>query len=470
MAEKRFIFRAIQLVFALMLMAQTGVFGQASAAKGKSLFKANCAACHNKNMKDDMTGPALCGVEERWADYPKSDLASWIHNSQKLIQSGHPRAIELWNKYKPITMTPFPSLTEEDIESILMHIKEVCEKGPATAAAGAAGSGGAPATKVDDSNLLYYILFGLFAILALILFNIVSSLDYVRQLEEEVPNPKKLSLMSGLKSTGFKRVVTFFLVVFLGHFLVKGAISLGRQQGYKPDQPINFSHKIHAGDNKIDCKFCHDGARRSRHSMIPDNATCMKCHKAIKVGSKDGTAELTKIYASQGFDPNTGEYIEGFKDMPMDEVAGIYKKWIGDNYMSENDLTSLDAAGESEVEKQWKNIVRSLTNEFKSHVYGPIEWVRVHNLPDHVFYSHRQHVEVGKLECQTCHGPIETMDKVYQYSPLSMGWCVNCHRNTEIQLDNPYYEDYELLHKKMKAGEKVTVADIGGTECQKCHY
>jgi hypothetical protein len=142
----------------------------------------------------------------------------------------------------------------------------------------------------------------------------------------------------------------------------------------------------------------------------------MNCHKNISKGPKYGTEEIAKIYAAVGWDPATQTY----------------------------------------------------ANEPK-----PVEWVRIHNLPDHVYFNHAQHVNAGKVQCQTCHGPIETMEEVYQYSPLSMGWCINCHRQTEVQFaSNNYYSSFQTLHDELKEKKisKVTVETIGGTECQRCHY
>jgi len=100
----------------------------------------------------------------------------------------------------------------------------------------------------------------------------------------------------------------------------------------------------------------------------------------------------------------------------------------------------------------------------------PIEWVRVHNLPDLAYFNHSQHVKVGGLECKTCHGPIEEMEVVQQYSPLTMGWCINCHRETPVNADgNAYYDKLVILHKE-KSKEPMKVKDIGGLECSKCHY
>ena len=156
-----------------------------------------------------------------------------------------------------------------------------------------------------------------------------------------------------------------------------------------------------------------------------------------------------------------------------EEIKAIYTKWIGDEYKKSKEKADLDAAGEREVAKQWADIKKSLTNENKKQIQGPIEWVRIHNLPDHVYFNHAQHVNIGKLECQTCHGKVEEMSVVQQYAPLSMGWCINCHRQTQVNFEgNDYYKSYELYHEQLAKGEKskITVEDIGGLECQKCHY
>ena len=193
---------------------------------------------------------------------------------------------------------------------------------------------------------------------------------------------------------------------------------MGRQQGYMPEQPIAFSHRLHACVNQIDCQYCHSGARQGKTSMIPSPNVCMNCHKAVKGSTEAGKGEIAKIYDAIGFDAEKLAYIEGYEQKP-------------------------------------------------------IEWVRIHNLPDHVFFNHQQHVVAGQVECQTCHGPVEQMDVLYQHAPLSMGWCINCHRDTEVKFaQNEYYDSYTNLHEQLKTGEisKVTVEDIGGRDCQKCHY
>ena len=436
---------------------------------GKTLFRNNCGACHARDMKSNLTGPALGGVEERWADYPQEELYSWIRNSQGMIAAGHPRAVALWNDWKPTVMQAFNNLSDEDIANILAYINDVYVNGDAPIVNGDPGS--AVVTEERDNTPFFIILTIILALLAIVLARIVSNLNYMSQLKEGTAPARRRTLVELLTSKGVIGFVLFALVVLGGYTTVNNAIALGRQQGYQPEQPIKFSHVTHAGLNKIDCQYCHDGARRSKHSVIPAANTCMNCHSAIKVGSNYGTAELTKIYASIGYNPTTDKYIDDYESLEESDIEKIYKRWIGDTYISENG--TLDADGEELIEEQWQGIKNSLTNETKPNIQGPIEWVRIHNLPDHAYFNHAQHVSVGKVECQTCHGPVEEMEKVYQHSPLSMGWCVNCHRQSEVQFgDNEYYKSYAKYHEEIESGQrdKVTVEDIGGIECQKCHY
>jgi len=182
-------------------------------------------------------------------------------------------------------------------------------------------------------------------------------------------------------------------------------------QGYQPVQPIKFPHDLHAGVMQIKCQYCHSGAYKSKNASIPSLNFCMNCHKTVKTESP----EIHKIYDALGYDPATAKY-----------------------------------------------------DSTKAH---PIQWIRVHNLPDLVYFNHSQHVKVAGLACQTCHGPVQTMKEVYQYSPLTMKWCIQCHKRTGINYkDNGYYTKMEAIHDRIKRGEKITEAEMGGIECGKCHY
>lgn len=441
---------------------------------GKDLFKNNCAACHNKNMKDALTGPPLGATQANWAAYPKEDLYAWIRNSQAMIKTGHPKAVELWNQYKPTVMTPFPNLTDDDIESLLLYIDGVYAGtyGPAKAVASAGDAAQGAAAK-SNFGLWILLIFVLLLGLAAFLWKLTNDLAYSIKVNEGDTSAQRTSFWQLMSS---KKVVSFLIfafVLFGGYTTVNNAISLGRQQNYAPEQPIKFSHATHAGLHKIDCNYCHDGARRSKQSLIPAANTCMNCHAAIKKGSTYGTAELTKIYASIGYNPNTDKYIENYNEMEEEDIEEIYKKWIEDNYLKDNSLTTPNDGSRRETEEQWTEIVNSLTSDTKTRIQGPIEWVRIHNLPDHVYFNHAQHVTIGKVECQKCHGKVEDMLVLKQYAPLSMGWCISCHRDTDVKFtDNKYYESYKVYHEELKSGKRqsVKVEDIGGLDCQKCHY
>lgn len=443
----------------------------AMALKGKELFKSKgCAACHDAKLKGKLVGPNLLKVADRWEN--KKDLYAWIRNPQALLDAKHPYATKLFEENNKIPMTPSPDITDEEIEAILTFTSNP----PSEAQPVAKKTGNDYLELAKESPVAtnepgffssFTFLIVLFVLLLLVAFYLayVVAKTKVKAYKDEFGEDKKLCVLEVLflNRTVLKFAIFGFLV-FGTYFTTVRGVNLGRQQGYQPDQPIAYSHKVHAGDNAIDCEFCHDAARRSRHAMIPPTSTCMKCHKAIRKGSKYGTQELTKIYASIGFDPATGRYIDNYNNMSQDEVKNVFIKWLKNENKGDDKV----------AEEQWKNIVSSLTDENKPNVQGPIKWTRIHNLPDHVYFNHSQHVTVGKLECQTCHGPIEEMETVKQYAPLSMGWCVNCHRQTDIKFkDNKYYDNYFVkYHKEIKDGSRsgVTVKDIGGLDCQKCHY
>lgn len=473
MIYKRLNYSILVLIFTFSL---SSLFAQDQAAveAGKTLFKNNCASCHNKNMKDKLTGPALGGAQERWGD--DGALHDWIRNSQAMIAKGHPRAVQIYNEYNKVVMTSFPSLSDADINNILAYINcTAAGNCPGDAKVAVTPTTGGTSHEESSNNLLYVTLFVILALLAVVLARIISNLNHisaVKELGAEAP-PRK-TLAESLTSKGSISFIVFAVILFGGYFTVRNAINLGRQQGYQPTQPIKFSHALHAGEHKIDCNYCHDGARRSKQSVIPAANTCMNCHKAIKVGSTYGTAELTKIYASIGFDPKGDTLIKNYDKKTDKEIEAIYKGWISETYIK--DKGTMDAEGEALLASQWDGVVAALTDKSTgdTKIQGPIEWTRIHNLPDHVYFNHSQHVAVGKVACQTCHGKIEEMEEVKQYAPLSMGWCINCHRETEVKFaDNKYYDNYyEMYHKQIQNNQrsKVTVEDIGGTECQKCHY
>lgn len=446
--------------------------GGADIENGKALFKAQCASCHNP-LKDG-TGPKLKGVTAIWEGYGdyqgksgKEWLTVWIINWNEAVDAGYPRAVEM-KDWSPTQMNVFTGkLSESDVDDILAYVENyelpVIE-------AGADGEGG---TSTADTSLFRSLLIILAVLLLIVAIILSRTSNVLERMVKEKSGETVAEPVPLWKNKKILTVLVLAVVVFVGYTVVDNAVDLGRQQGYQPTQPIAFSHALHAGKWGIECQYCHHGANESKHSNIPSVNICMNCHKNIQVGPEHGKTEITKIYASIGFNPLTNAYFEDYDNMSKEEVMATFREWfetgIDSTDMSPSEVKNLP----TKVEDQLAGISDKINK--------PIEWVRIHNLPDHVYFNHAQHVNVGNIECQTCHGPIEEMDKVYQYSPLSMGWCVNCHRETEVNFANGYYSDtlasteyrvYESYHSEImnELREKVTVEDIGGTECQKCHY
>lgn len=487
--HKSLVFRSLSILFLFIFSFQitSAQEGRTPALdEGMTLFKNKCASCHAKNMKAKLTGPALAGAEERWGG-DREKLYQWIRNSQAFLATGDEYANALYQEYAQSVMTAMPELTDPQIDNILDYINTVADVGyPPKAAVAVSGGGGAGGTSGGNSNLMYGILALILGILSLVLARIVSNLNHMAKVKAGLPAPARQTMWQIITGSSVVGFLIFAFVIWGGYQTVNNAVDLGRTQGYAPTQPIKFSHETHAGLHKIDCQYCHDGARRSKHSVIPAANTCMNCHKAIKKGSSYGTAELTKIFASIGFNPEKGTYIENYDSMNDADIEKLYKKWIGDQFIEDWNEANADAKietlndkGEKQVEAQWAGILTALTKQggkgmgLDDKIQGPINWTRIHNLPDHVYFNHAQHVTVGKQECQTCHGPVEEMEVLAQYAPLSMGWCVNCHRETKVDFAaNDYYASWKNYHEEMKDGKRsaVTVEDIGGIECQKCHY
>lgn len=410
--------------------------GPGDVAKGKQLFNQNCAACHALERR--MTGPALAGVATRLSEDEGLDcdwLYSWIRNSAGMIASGDAYANRIYNEYNQAAMTAFPTLSDQDINDILAYV-EAPPPAPVAAAATAGAEGGEADSGGISNELILGALTLVFALLVMMLFLVNRTLRRIAEangvvLEKEKAE-KGLPIWKAFAQNQFLVLVTvIFLMLSAAYFAYGWFMQVGVDQGYAPIQPIHYSHKIHAGDNGIDCKYCHSSARVSKHSGIPSLNVCMNCHKSIYEykGNPEGPSaeDLAMGY--------TNEFYTG-------EIKKLY-----------------EAVG-------WDEETQSYANEPK-----PVEWVRIHNLPDFAYFNHSQHVTVGQIECQTCHGPVEEMEIMYQYSPLTMGWCVNCHRETNVQMEgNDYYEKiHEELAKKYGV-EKVTAAQMGGLECGKCHY
>jgi mono/diheme cytochrome c family protein len=392
------------------------------AAKGKELFNANCAACHKLDAK--ATGPALRGVADR---REKAWIYKWVHNSSDLIKSGDAVAVKVFEENNKIPMTAFPQLSEGDIDNIIAYTSEPKAEAP-VAVAGVPGAKGDATQEGGISNNV--ILGALSLVMAILIVMLVLVNKVLRKVAvangiEVVSKEPTLPIWKAFVRNQFLVLVTAIFLLLTGAYLVYGFLmQVGVDENYEPIQPIHYSHRIHAGDNEINCKYCHSASRVSKNAGIPSLNVCMNCHKSI--------GEVAETTA-------TPEYSKAFYD---EQIQKLYKAvgW---------DATSQSYTGKTE----------------------PVKWVRIHNLPDFVYFNHSQHVTVAGIECQTCHGPVQEFEIMKQFSPLTMGWCVNCHRKTDVKMEgNEYYKKiHEELSKKYGV-DKLTAAQMGGLECGKCHY
>lgn len=397
-----------------------------SAAEGKQLFQQNCQTCHALDKK--LTGPPLRGFTSRgpWGDM--ENVYAWIHNPAAFMAKD-PYTQGLKNEYGSI-MNGFPGLSNAQIDAIVEYINTA-------PAPGATGQGqdqtgfGPTEEKGGQGAIIFGVISLILAIVALILMQVNSNLKKLSDDREGIQRPEAVPFYRNKIYIALLALV-FFVVG--GYFVGKGAIGLGRQQGYAPEQPIYYSHKVHAGINQINCLYCHGSAWESKHAAIPSINVCMNCHKSITTYEKGPT-----LYDEDG------EEIDGTK----------------------------------EIEKLFRYANYTPGQPWDPSKAKPVEWVKIHNLPDHVYFNHAQHVNAGNVACQTCHGNIQEMDVVKQEADLSMGFCINCHRETKVNFfnnsdssGNKFYSIYEKFHNDIKAGkmDSVTVKDIGGLECQKCHY
>ena len=391
-------------------------------AKGKSLYNANCASCHKLNKK--LIGPALKGVS---AKYDKEWLYAWIKNSAAMIKAGDEQAIAIYEEYNKVAMNAFPQLSNEDIDNILAYTDYVPEPvATSTAVSGAQSSTGEPSLAND---IILGLLIVVLLVLVTMLYLVTKTLTGIAEkngIKIDQPKSEPFSIWKAFIKNQFLIFTSVVLLLLSSAYFAYGyMMQIGVDQGYMPVQPIHYSHKIHSGANQIECQYCHSSARVSKHSGIPSLNVCMNCHENI--AEYNGEEDLEKGYT---------------KEFYTNEIKKLYK-----------------AVG-------WNEETQSYTGDTE-----PVKWVRIHNLPDFVYFNHAQHVSVAGVDCNKCHGPVEEMEILYQYSSLTMGWCIDCHRDSNVKVkDNEYYTKiHEELSKKYGV-EELTIAQMGGLECGKCHY
>ncbi|MFN3802552.1 c-type cytochrome [Belliella pelovolcani] len=401
------------MVFFLVLGAQA--FGanpdvsdsEEAIAAGKSIFNANCKTCHKLDQK--YTGPALRGVTDRRSiDWAKS----FIRNSGALIASGDAQANAIYKEYNNLAMPSHEFLSDTDLDNLLSYIEygdkeaAVADGGDGSGAASAGGGSGVP------SEYLTIIL----AVLVVVLLLILIVLGLIISVLTKYLNSQKLDEEDQEfinQKFNFSKVLKSDAFVIIVTALVVALVAKTAIDGL-------YSVGIQQGyAPKQPIAFSHQ-LHAGQYEI-----ECQYCHTGVELG-KSANIPSANICM------NCHQHIQnvGGKDGVSTEIQKIY-----------------DAVDNNQ----------------------PIEWVRIHNLPDLAYFNHAQHVAVGGIECQTCHGPIEEMEVVYQHSSLTMGWCIDCHRQTDIKAaGNEYYDKLVQLHSESKNALKVK--DIGGLECAKCHY
>ena len=432
--------RTLQISFLLTFFIGLFGFPGAKAQDGKALFNTNCATCHHP-IKNS-TGPALQGVKAAWEDNAEEGLIYiWVNNwEQAAGMSSYAAEVA---KKKSTAMDKF-NLTNEQIDAILDYVDAYEEAG--VAAGGAAGGTMTAAEEEEGGVSVWWYVIG--SVLLVVIFAAASTRRQLaildkKQDEEEVDEQDTYVdiLREWVKKNGtavsVMAIIAFFAlsVVSYGWFKDIGVVA-----GYHPSQPIEFNHSIHAGINEIDCQYCHNSASKSRHAGIPTMNVCMNCHKYVDGASEEGKKDVERLRAAAGYNATTVQY-----------------------------------SGE----------------------VSPIVWNKVHVLPDHAYFNHAQHVNVGGLDCKNCHGDVATyttgrVANVEDLIPLgdneenrltkptlTMGWCIECHGNAGVGLqgNGDYYEEIHRrlknrpdVYKKYLDDEKITVRELGGWECAKCHY
>ncbi|MGB0892446.1 MAG: cytochrome c3 family protein [Flavobacteriaceae bacterium] len=411
---------AFLLIFTFSVSSYSQDVDEVRQKEGKKLYKSLCASCHKLDKK--LIGPALGGVEERREN---AWLKAWIKDNAELRASGDRDAIAIFEEYNGSNMTAFPQLSDKNIDDILYYttVGEIKTTPiPDEDVSVKRGS--------DSPGWLIYILAAAIIVAFLIIANLLKTISELKGAPKTKGAVASLGeVWEGFKQNTFLKILTTIFLVLVGIYILFGTLfKVGVDEGYMPLQEIAFSHKIHAGDNKIDCQYCHSSAKHSKTSGIPSVNVCMNCHKNISEVAEDTKVEWDGMtYGKAELDK---------------EIAKVY-----------------EAAG-------WDAENLEYTGKTK-----PIKWVRVHNLPDFVYFNHSQHVTVAGLKCQKCHGPVEEMDEMRQHSSLTMGWCIDCHKDTKVDLKgNEYYKKiHEELAKKYNV-DQVTIAQLGGKECGKCHY
>ena len=388
---------------------ETSSFDQSIVKNGESLFKGNCTVCHA--IDEVVIGPALRDIHERRNE---EWIYAFIKNSQKVIKSGDEYAVELYNQYNKTLMTSF-DFSDEELTAILTYIKDESSKEIQVVVADASQSvgDGQGGSSVASDN--FYLSLGLNLVLLLVIIFVLFRFTNLS---------KKYVILKDSQSKG-QLLDDKDLEIVENRFDFKKFL--------RSNKFVGVASFIFIG---VFVKSCIDGLYtvgvQQNYQPTQPIAFSHKIHA--------GQYEIDCNYC------HTGVNISKSANIPSVNIC-----------MNCHNAINTD-----------KPEIQKILTAYEEN--RPIEWVRVHNLPDLAYFNHKQHVAVGGLDCATCHGPIEEMDVVYQYSELTMGWCINCHRETEVNAKgNDYYKKLVELHNS-SSKKPMKVEDIGGLECSKCHY
>ncbi|HTB30640.1 MAG TPA: c-type cytochrome [Bacteroidia bacterium] len=390
-----------------------------NAVEGQKLFKANCATCHSIG-KGKITGPDLAGVTGRVPSPYQDWMFKWIKNNAALRKSGDAYANKVYADNNGVAMTVFDgALTDDQIKNIIAYVANPPAEVAQTSGGGSSTTGAAKTENTESYGWVLLLVIGVLLIIITVLRTVRRSLLAVSNEKKGIPAPEELGFWKGTVKWIKTHKVQFAVInIFLtAVFCVYGweyLWGIDVTPGYHPSQPINFRHDVHAGQNGIACIYCHSGAEKGKVAGIPTLNVCMNCHKGIQGSNDEFKKEIAKIYYAVGWDPQAAAYTKS---------------------------------------------------------QHPVQWNRVHSLPDFAYFNHSQHVVVGKIECQKCHGDCATYTTNQQFAPLTMGWCIDCHRATPVQMQgNGYYAKLHEALMKQDTSRAVTEGDMGGLECGKCHY
>ncbi|GAB3576385.1 c-type cytochrome [Hymenobacter daeguensis] len=379
----------------------------AAIAAGDALFKGNCAQCHAVN--EQVVGPALAGITKR---RPISWLIPWVKNSSKVVASGDDYAVALFNKFNKQQMPSF-ALSDKEITSIVAYVTSQEGKGGPTAQPpGGVTAENATAANGTDAGAGKYV-----DILLIVLVVVLIVL-----------------------------VVTLVIIGNLMKDVLRGRKDLDGRDVEILEQRFDWS------------KFYRSPVMRGIVGTV-----------FALVLLYEGVQSVMAVGLTQGYQPTQPIAFSHKLHAGDHQIncaychTSVYKSKSA-NIPSANICMNCHSQIKTES-PEIKKIYRAIERK------QPIQWVRIHNLPDLAYFNHSQHTQVAGLQCQTCHGPIQNMEVVYQYSALTMGWCINCHREMPLNTkDNKYYDNLVKLHDTKNAGAPFTVSSNGGTECSKCHY